>query len=205
MSRWFLYLEYLDIATSGDVYLRGDTSDQLLDVGIDLFSQYLSISPDVDGIVGGKDGVNDAKDGAVAKPASMSGTKVVVFTVSVSGTRVVLSTAAKPASVSGTWVALSTAAKPASVSGTRVALSTAAKPASVSGTRVVLFAAAKPASVSGTRVVLFAAALQSTGIAISETSGTNVGGDGGDGEAHPGGGGCKTDCAYVGNLRGGLK
>ena len=29
MSRWFLYLEYLDITTSGGVYLRGDTSDQL--------------------------------------------------------------------------------------------------------------------------------------------------------------------------------
>ena len=155
MSCWFLYLEYLDIATSGDVYLRSDTSDQLLDVGIGLFSQYLGIGPNIDspsdGIGGGKGGSNDAEDGAAAKPAS------------------------------------------------------------VSGTRVVLFAAAKPASVSGTRVVLFAAALQSTGIAISETSETNVGndggvgGDGGDGEAHLGCAGCETDCAYVGNLGGGLK
>ena len=29
MSRWFLYLDYMDITTSGGVYLRGDTSDQL--------------------------------------------------------------------------------------------------------------------------------------------------------------------------------
>ena len=83
MSRWFLYLEYLDIVTSGDVYLRSDTSDQLLDVGIGLFSQYLGIGPNVDspsdGIGGGKGGGNDAEDGAVAKPASMSGTKVVWY------------------------------------------------------------------------------------------------------------------------------
>ena len=62
---------------------------------------------------------------------------------------------------------------------------------------------AKPASVSGTRVVVFVVALQGTVIAIS--SETDVSGDNGDGEAHLGCAGCETDCAYAGNLGGGLK
>ena len=52
-------------------------------LGLAYMSQYLAIGPNVDspsdGIGGGKGGVNDAEDGAVAKPASMSGTKVVWY------------------------------------------------------------------------------------------------------------------------------